>query len=73
MLTEQLQGALNSRVTIEQAKGVLARTHGVDVDAAFERMRDYARRHHHRLSDVACAVVTDPVLIRSDVLDLTRP
>jgi GAF domain-containing protein len=60
ILTEQLQGALNSRITIEQAKGVLARTHGIDVDAAFERMRDYARRNHHRLSDVAQAVVTDP-------------
>jgi GAF domain-containing protein len=60
ILTEQLQGALNSRVTIEQAKGVLARTHGVDVDAAFDRMRTYARNNHLRLSDVASAVVTDP-------------
>jgi GAF domain-containing protein len=60
MLTEQLQSALNSRVAIEQAKGVLARTHGIGVDAAFDLMRDYARRNHHRLSDVARAVVTDP-------------
>ena len=60
IVTEQLQHALNSRVTIEQAKGVLARTHGVDVDAAFELMRDYARRNRHPLSDVARAVVTDP-------------
>lgn len=60
ILTEQLQGALNSRITIEQAKGVLARTHGIDVDTAFERLRDYTRRNHHRLSDVARAVVTDP-------------
>jgi GAF domain-containing protein len=60
ILTEQLQGALNSRITIEQAKGVLARTHGTSVDAAFGMMRDYARRNNHRLSDVARAVVTDP-------------
>ena len=60
ILTEQLQSALNSRITIEQAKGVLARTHSIDVDSAFERMRDYSRRNHHRLSDVAQAVVTDP-------------
>ncbi|MBK8468331.1 MAG: GAF and ANTAR domain-containing protein [Candidatus Phosphoribacter sp.] len=60
ILTEQLQSALNSRITIEQAKGVLARTHGIDVDAAFTKMRDFARRNHHRLSDVARAVVTDP-------------
>ena len=60
VLTEQLQSALNSRITIEQAKGVLARTHGTSVDAAFERMRDYARRNHHRLSEVAREVVTEP-------------
>ena len=60
ILTEQLQSALNSRITIEQAKGVLARTHGISVDSAFEQMRTYARTHHHRLSDVARDVVTDP-------------
>ena len=32
MLTEQLQGALNSRVVIEQAKGMLAQIHGVTPD-----------------------------------------
>ena len=60
ILTEQLQSALNSRITIEQAKGVLARTHGIGVDEAFERMRVYARAHHQRLGDVASAVITDP-------------
>jgi GAF domain-containing protein len=60
ILTEQLQSALNSRITIEQAKGVLARTHGVGVDAAFDLMRGYARSNNLRLSDVARAVVTDP-------------
>src|SRR5512141_1145056 len=60
ILTEQLQGALNSRITIEQAKGVLARTHHISVDAAFERMRAYSRRNPHPLSDVARAVVTKP-------------
>ena len=60
LLTEQLQGALNTRITIEQAKGVLARTHGVDVDDAFDLMRNFARRNHHRLGEVAEAVVTDP-------------
>lgn len=60
ILTEQLQGALNSRVVIEQAKGTLARTHGVSVDAAFERLRTYARRNNLKLSDVAHAVITAP-------------
>ena len=60
VLTEQLQGALNSRVTIEQAKGALARMRGISVDDAFAEMRDHSRRHHLRLTDLALAVVTDP-------------
>ena len=60
LLTEQLQGALNTRITIEQAKGVLSRIHDVDVDAAFALMRDYARRNRYRLGEVAEAVITNP-------------
>lgn len=60
ILTEQLQGALNSRVIIEQAKGALARTHGIDVGQAFELLRRYARNHNRKLVDVARTVLTDP-------------
>jgi transcriptional regulator with GAF, ATPase, and Fis domain len=60
LLTEQLQHALNSRVVIEQAKGVLARVHDVDVDAAFELLRGYARSHNLRLIELARLVVADP-------------
>ncbi|MBC9824182.1 GAF and ANTAR domain-containing protein [Terrabacter sp. MAHUQ-38] len=60
VLTEQLQAALVSRITIEQAKGALARSWNVDVDAAFTALRDYARTHHLRLSELAHVVVTDP-------------
>ncbi|MEO7061207.1 MAG: ANTAR domain-containing protein, partial [Lapillicoccus sp.] len=60
IITEQLQGTLNSRVAVEQAKGAVARAHGIDVDAAFEELRAYAREHHHHLVDLARAVVTEP-------------
>ncbi|MEU4419919.1 GAF and ANTAR domain-containing protein [Actinoplanes sp. NPDC024001] len=58
-LTEQLQGALNSRIIIEQAKGALAQVHGVSVDEAFRRIRAYARNNNRRLTEVAELVVTD--------------
>jgi GAF domain-containing protein len=60
ILTEQLQGALNSRIVIEQAKGALARTHNIDVDTAFGLLRSYARNHNRKLLDLAHAVLTDP-------------
>jgi GAF domain-containing protein len=56
-LTEQLQGALNSRIVIEQAKGALARIEGISVDEAFERLRRQARSQRQRLVDVAAAVL----------------
>jgi GAF domain-containing protein len=56
ILNEQLQTALTSRVTIEQAKGVLAERAGLTMDVAFERLRRYARAHQRRLTDVARAV-----------------
>jgi AmiR/NasT family two-component response regulator len=59
VLTEQLQVALDSRVTIEHAKGALARIRNVSVDEAFTLMRDHARRNHLHLTDVACSL-TDP-------------
>ena len=49
----QLQGALSSRVVIEQAKGVLAERARIGVDAAFARLRAHARNQNRRLSDVA--------------------
>jgi GAF domain-containing protein len=60
VLTEQLQGALNSRIVIEQAKGAIAQANGIGVDEAFNLIRDYARRNNRRLSDVAQAIFTDP-------------
>jgi GAF domain-containing protein len=56
-LNEQLQTALNSRVTIEQAKGKLAERMQLDMDQAFSVLRRYARTRNVRLSDLARAFV----------------
>jgi GAF domain-containing protein len=56
-LAEQLQAALNSRVTIEQAKGIVAAQADLEVDDAFALLRRHARRHNRRLTDVACDVI----------------
>ncbi len=52
-LTEQLQGALNSRVVIEQAKGALAQREGITISAAFELLRARARSSQQSVSEVA--------------------
>ena len=56
-LAAQLQHALDSRVVIEQAKGIVAGRHGMDPDAAFEVLRAYARSNRKKLHDVATNVV----------------
>ncbi len=56
-LAEQLQTALNSRITIEQAKGVLSERLRVDMDRAFALLRDAARSHNLRLSELALGIV----------------
>jgi GAF domain-containing protein len=54
---EQLQHALDSRIVIEQAKGMLAAHHDISVDAAFVRLRSHARSHQVSLRSVAEGVV----------------
>jgi AmiR/NasT family two-component response regulator len=52
--TAQLHVALESRVTIEQAKGILAERMQVSPDEAFNVLRSTARRRRvsmHRLAD----------------------
>jgi GAF domain-containing protein len=55
-VTGELQTALNTRVVIEQAKGILAERGGLSTDEAFTRLRDYARAHNLRLTELASAV-----------------
>jgi GAF domain-containing protein len=57
LLTGQLQAALNSRVVIEQAKGMLSEYLNVTVSYAFELLRKYAREQNRKLSEVAGDVV----------------
>ncbi len=57
LVAEQLQAALQTRIVIEQAKGVLAERADIGMDEAFSRLRGYARSHHRLLSEVADDVV----------------
>jgi transcriptional regulator with GAF, ATPase, and Fis domain len=57
VLTEQLQSALNSRVVIEQAKGLIAERLGIDMEGAFAALRGFARQSNRKLSEVAAAVI----------------
>lgn len=61
LIVEQLQTALNGRILIEQAKGVLIGVAGVGVDEAFRLMRDYSRRHQTPLRDVAALVISGSI------------
>lgn len=65
----QLQGALTSRVVIEQAKGALAEYAQIGVDEAFRRMRAYAREHNRHLSEIARELIEgrlDPVTLAGE-------
>ena len=56
-VNEQLTFALNSRVVIEQAKGMVAEQSGLDMGASFQRIRGHARYHNLLLVDVAQAII----------------
>jgi hypothetical protein len=59
--TIQLQTALESRIVIEQAKGILAERDSVTPDDAFERMRRQARSRRMKLQDLAAGIVATAV------------
>ncbi|UFU02236.1 GAF and ANTAR domain-containing protein [Ruania suaedae] len=56
-LSDQLQHALDSRVLIEQAKGVLTQTHALTLTEAYELLRRNARNNGRKVREVADDVV----------------
>lgn len=56
VLNQQLHHALNSRIVLEQAKGMVAAGAGIDIDQAFSWLRHHARSRNLRLVDVAHAI-----------------
>ena len=60
---DQLESALERRVVIERAKGILMERHGIDERDAFGMLRDHARSQSRRVVDVAIAVADGHALL----------
>jgi GAF domain-containing protein len=67
LVVDQLNHALNSRVMIEQAKGILAERTGLGMEGAFGWLRKHARNHNLLLVDVAQAIVDGKLVPESIV------
>lgn len=63
VLNTQLQRALDSRIIIEQAKGILSERHDISPAEAFQRLRGHARRTQARVHDVATQIVDGTVTL----------
>ncbi len=73
LISEQLHRALESRILIEQAKGVLSATGDMDVEAAFGTLRTYARSNNLTLRAVAEGVTTRTLDILADATQSKAP
>ncbi len=71
VVNEQLSNALNSRVVVEQAKGIIAEREGLDLESSFRLLRNHARNHNLRLADVAISITTGTAT--ASVLDRLPP
>jgi GAF domain-containing protein len=69
LASEQLHAALDSRVVIEQAKGIVAERNQLNVDAAFELLRSFARSHNRLLADTCRQIIGGSLQAEA----LTRP
>jgi GAF domain-containing protein len=62
VLNAQLNNALNSRIIIEQAKGMIRQSTNCPMDEAFNRLRNHARNHNEGLTDLASRVIGNSIL-----------
>ncbi|HET9692238.1 MAG TPA: GAF and ANTAR domain-containing protein [Acidimicrobiales bacterium] len=70
-LNDQLNRALQSRIVIEQAKGKVSEAASLDMDQSFRRLRNHARNHNVRLTDLAAAIAAGT--LRPEGLDRLPP
>jgi GAF domain-containing protein len=71
VVNEQLNHALNSRIVIEQAKGMVAEREGLDMEQSFSMLRNHARNHNLRLAELAADVISGTVA--ASALDRPHP
>jgi GAF domain-containing protein len=71
-LNAQLSNALNSRIIIEQAKGMVREATNCDMDEAFNRLRAHARNHNEGLTELATRVV-ERTMVLSELDEWVRP
>lgn len=57
VLNDELNHALNSRIVIEQAKGMVAERAELNMEQSFSRLRNHSRNHNLRLVDVADSII----------------
>ena len=65
----EMDGILERRSTIEQAKGILMERHGIDDIEAFTQIRDFARQNQLKVVDVASSIVTARELLSVDLAE----
>jgi AmiR/NasT family two-component response regulator len=64
LVNAELSDAINRQIVTEQAKGIVAERAGLDIEAAFSRMRQFARDHDLRIVDVAHGLVDGTLDVR---------
>ena len=69
---DHLHHTLQSRIVVEQAKGMIAERGQLDMDAAFTWLRNYARDNNRRLTDVASDIIAGTTAV-GEMVATRRP